>query len=62
MQLRNVLSLLATSLLLLAVLWVKPGVAQDYDLVVVNGTIVVRESKVLKGVYPGRPIRAEIRD
>ncbi len=30
--------------------------------VVVNGTIVVKESKVLEGVYPGRPIRAEIRD
>jgi N-acyl-D-aspartate/D-glutamate deacylase len=25
--------------------------------VVVNGTIVVKDSKVLKGVYPGRPIR-----
>lgn len=30
--------------------------------VVVNGTIVVKESKVLKGVYPGQPIRAKIRD
>ena len=29
--------------------------------VVVNGTIVVKDSKVLQGVYPGRPIRAEIR-
>ena len=28
--------------------------------VVVNGTIVVKDSKVLKGVYPGKPIRAEI--
>jgi N-acyl-D-glutamate deacylase len=28
--------------------------------VVVNGTIVVKDSKVLKGVYPGQPIRAEI--
>ncbi len=25
--------------------------------VVVNGTVVVKDSKVLKGVYPGRPIR-----
>ena len=30
--------------------------------VVVNGTIVVKDSKVLKGVYPGRSIRAEIID
>lgn len=29
--------------------------------VVVNGTIVVKDSKVLKDVYPGQPIRAEIR-
>ena len=29
--------------------------------VVVNGTIVVRDSKVLKDVYPGQPIRAEVR-
>ena len=28
--------------------------------VVVNGTIVVKDSKVLKGVYPGQPVRAEI--
>jgi N-acyl-D-glutamate deacylase len=28
--------------------------------VIVNGTIVVKDSKVLKGVYPGKPIRAEI--
>jgi N-acyl-D-glutamate deacylase len=27
--------------------------------VVVNGTIVVKDSKVLKGVYPGQPIRFE---
>jgi len=25
--------------------------------VVVNGTIIVKDSKVLKGVYPGKPIR-----
>jgi len=25
--------------------------------VIVNGTIVVKDSKVLKGVYPGQPIR-----
>jgi len=25
--------------------------------VIVNGTIVVKESKVLKGVNPGKPIR-----
>jgi len=25
--------------------------------VVVNGTIVVKDSKVLKGVFPGKPIR-----
>jgi N-acyl-D-aspartate/D-glutamate deacylase len=30
--------------------------------VIVNGTIVVRDSKVLKGVYPGQPIRNEILD
>ena len=29
--------------------------------VLVNGTLVVKESKVLKNVFPGRPIRAEVR-
>lgn len=29
--------------------------------VVVNGTVVVKDSKVLEGVYPGQPIRAKIR-
>jgi N-acyl-D-aspartate/D-glutamate deacylase len=29
--------------------------------VVVNGTIVVKESKVLKGVYPGKAIRMPAR-
>lgn len=29
--------------------------------VIVNGTIVVKESKVLKGVYPGPPIIAKIK-
>jgi len=29
--------------------------------VVVNGTIVVKDSKVLKGVFPGKPIRAPVR-
>jgi N-acyl-D-glutamate deacylase len=28
--------------------------------VVVNGTIVVKDSKVLKGVYPGKPIRLPV--
>jgi N-acyl-D-aspartate/D-glutamate deacylase len=28
--------------------------------VVVNGTLVVKESKVLKGVYPGKPIRRRV--
>lgn len=28
--------------------------------VVVNGTIVVKDSQVLKGVYPGRPIRQPV--
>ncbi len=28
--------------------------------VVVNGTIVVKDSKVLKGVYPGKPVRCPI--
>ena len=28
--------------------------------VVVNGTVVVKDSKVLKGVYPGRPVRLPI--
>jgi Amidohydrolase family len=31
--------------------------ATGIPFVVVNGVIVVRESKVLKGVYPGKPIR-----
>ena len=30
--------------------------------VVVNGTVVVKDSKVLKGVYPGKPIRAPIQN
>jgi hypothetical protein len=29
--------------------------------VIVNGTVVVKNSKVLEGVYPGKPIRAEVR-
>ena len=28
--------------------------------VVVNGTIVVKDSKVLKGVYPGQPVRLPV--
>ena len=28
--------------------------------VVVNGTIVVKDSKVLKGVYPGKPVRLPV--
>ena len=28
--------------------------------VVVNGTIVVKDSKVLKGVYPGKPVRNKV--
>lgn len=30
--------------------------------VVVNGTVVVKDSRVLKGVYPGKPIRAPIQN
>jgi hypothetical protein len=30
--------------------------------VVVNGTIVVKDSKVLKGVFPGRPIRLPVQE
>ena len=30
--------------------------------VVVNGTIVVKDSKVLKDVYPGQPIRNAVLD
>lgn len=30
--------------------------------VVVNGTVVVRDSKVLKDVFPGRPIRGRVLD
>ena len=30
--------------------------------VVVNGTIVVKDSKVLKGVYPGQPIRLPVQN
>lgn len=29
--------------------------------VVVNGTVVVKNSKVLKGVYPGQPIRRAVK-
>jgi len=28
--------------------------------VIVNGTVVVKDSKVLKGVYPGQPIRRPV--
>jgi len=30
--------------------------------VIVNGTVVVKDSKVLKGVYPGQPIRASVKE
>jgi N-acyl-D-glutamate deacylase len=30
--------------------------------VVVNGTIVVKDSEVLKDVFPGRPIRLPVMD
>lgn len=30
--------------------------------VIVNGTVVVKDSKVLKGVYPGKPIRNPIQN
>jgi hypothetical protein len=30
--------------------------------VLVNGTIIVKDSKVVKGVYPGQPIRNAVRD
>ena len=30
--------------------------------VVVNGTIVVKDSEVLKDVYPGQPIRGRVLD
>lgn len=30
--------------------------------VIVNGTIVVKDSKVLKGVYPGKPVRLPVMD
>jgi len=30
--------------------------------VVVNGTIVVKDSKVLKGVFPGKPIRLPVQN
>jgi N-acyl-D-glutamate deacylase len=30
--------------------------------VIVNGTIVVKDSKVLKGVYPGQPVRLPVMD
>jgi len=30
--------------------------------VIVNGTIVVKDSKVLKDVYPGKPIRLPVQD
>lgn len=30
--------------------------------VVVNGTIVVKDSKVLKGVHPGQPVRVPVMD
>ena len=30
--------------------------------VVVNGTVVVKDSKVLEGVYPGRPVRLPVQD
>jgi len=28
--------------------------------VLVNGTVVVKDSKVLKGVFPGKPIRLPV--
>ncbi len=37
-----------------------PAIGIPY--VIVNGTVVVRDSKVLKGVYPGQPIRAKVQN
>ena len=36
-----------------------PSVGIPY--VIVNGTVVVKNSKVLKDVFPGKPIRSEFR-
>jgi N-acyl-D-glutamate deacylase len=36
--------------------------AEGIPYVVVNGTIVVKDSKVLKDVYPGRPIRNQVQN
>ena len=30
--------------------------------VIVNGTVVVKKSKVLKGVYPGKAVRREVKE
>jgi N-acyl-D-glutamate deacylase len=36
--------------------------AEGIPYVVVHGTIVVKDSKVLKGVYPGQPIRNAVQN
>lgn len=30
--------------------------------VIVNGTIIVKDSQVLKGVFPGKPVRLPVMD
>ncbi len=37
-----------------------PSTGMPY--VIVNGTIVVRDSKVLNGVFPGKPVRLPVMD
>ena len=36
--------------------------ASGIPFVLVNGTVIVRDGKVLKGIYPGRPIRLPAKD
>jgi len=45
-------------LLVLSLMMVMHALAADYDVIINNGRIVVKDSKVLKDVFPGQPIRA----
>lgn len=37
-----------------------PSTGMPY--VIVNGTIIVKDSQVLKGVFPGKPVRLPVMD
>ena len=60
-------SKLATIMYVKLSLWLSPSLPNSLPstgipYVIVNGTVVVKNSKVLKDVYPGQPIRNAVLD